>query len=379
MHSLYNTLLFSPPTGYRFITTASSWDTVSNSVSRQNMLYSLQMNILAKFFPPNLIKAYFEKFKQIPSESVLTYSAGHLVFRKEPWVVDLEFVTQLTGYKYYHLKRFRSIIERTLTSDYCKKIICWTEAGKKTVLLNLNCEKFEHKVEVVPLAIQRKSFTKKYDNKIIKLLFVGSANIPGEFEYKGGKEALEVFSILQKKYPNIQLVIRSDIPQELHRRYMSKMKNVTIINGIIPWAQLEHEFETADIFFYPTHSTPGLALLDALSYELPVVTTDIWANTEVVIDGKTGFSVKKSARIPYYSGNFIPNWSHYPTSKFMSLIKGAVDPVVIQELVEKTSILIEDADLRKKMGQAGRKLADGFSIENRNSKLKKVLDEALEK
>lgn len=377
-HSLYNTLLFSPPTGYRFITTASSWDTVSNSVSQQSTLYSLQMNILAKCFPPNLIKAYFEKFKKIPAESVLTYSAGHLVFRKEPWVVDLEFVTQLTGYKYYHFKRLRSIIERSFASEYCKKIICWTGAGKKTILLNLNCEKFEHKVEVVPLAVQKKSFVKKYNNETIKLLFVGSANIPGEFEYKGGKEALEAFSILQKKHPNIQLVIRSDIPHELYDRYASKMKNVTIINGIIPWAQLEHEFKTADIFFYPTHSTPGLALLDALSYELPVVTTDIWANTEVVIDGKTGFAVKKSDGIPYYSGNFIPNWSHYPTSKFMSMIKGVVDPTVIKELVEKTSILIEDATLRKKMGQAGRKLADGFSVEDRNFKLKKVLDEALE-
>jgi len=379
LHSLYNTLLFSPPTGYRFITAASSWDSISNSVSQQDTLYSIQMNILARFFPPNLVKAYFEKLKQIPKEAVLTYSTGHLVFRKEPWVVDLEFVTQLTGYKYHHFKRLRAIIERSFASKYCKKIICWSIAGKKTILFNMNTEKFEDKIEVVPLAIEKKSFVKEYNNKTVKLLFVGSVNIPGEFEYKGGKEALEAFSILQRKYPNIELVIRSDIPANLYARYSDRLKNVKIINGIIPWTQLEHEFKTADIFFYPTHSTPGLAILDALSYELPVVTTDIWANTELVKDGKTGFAVKKSDRVRYYSGNFIPNWSHYPTSRFMRTIKGMVDPIVIKQLVEKTSILIEDEALRRKMGKAGRQLADGFSVEQRNSKLKRILDEALEK
>lgn len=379
LHSLYKTLLFSPPPGYRFITAASSWDTVSNSVSQQDAFYSLQMNILARIFPPNLVKAYFEKLKQIPKEAVLTYSAGHLVFRKEPWVVDLEFVTQLTGYKYHHFKRLRAIIERSFASEYCKKIICWTEAGKKTILFNLNPEKFEDKIEVVPLAIQKKNFVKEYNDKAVKLLFVGSANIPDEFEYKGGKEALEAFSVLQRKYPNIELVIRSDIPADLYARYADKLKNVKIINGIIPWEQLEQEFKTADIFFYPSHSTPGLAILDALSYELPVVTTGIWANTELVKDGKTGFTVKKSEKVRYYSGNFIPNWSHYPTSKFMRTIRGMVDPLVIKELVEKTSILIEDQALRRKMGKAGRQLADGFSVEQRNFKLKRVLDEALEK
>jgi glycosyltransferase involved in cell wall biosynthesis len=379
MHSLYKELLLSPPSGYRFVTIESNWDKVSDIVSRTDILYSLQLNVLAKLFPPNLVKAYLERFKKPPSGAVLTYSIGHLVFRKEPWVVDMEFVTQLTGYNIKHFKRFRQLIEKVFASEYCKKIICWTEAGKKTILLNLDCANFASKIEVVPLAVRKKDFVKDYNNKKVKLLFVGSANIPGEFEYKGGKEVLEAFFILSKKYKNIELVVRSDILPELKTKYSDKLKNVKIIEGIVPWDRLECEFKTADIFLFPTHSTPGLAILDAMSYELPVVTTNVWANTEMVENGKTGFVINKSARIQYYTENYIPNWSHYPTSKFMRIIK-TTDPTVVKELVEKTSILIENEGLRRSMGRTGRQRIERgrFSINKRHETLKKIFDEVLE-
>jgi len=380
MHSLYKELLLSPPSGYRFVTIESDWDKVSAIVSRTDILYSLQLNVLARLFPPNLVKAYLERFKKPPNGTVLTYSTGHLVFRKEPWVVDMEFVTQLAGYNIKHFKRFRWLIEKVFASEYCKKIICWTEAGKKTILYNLDCENFVDKIEVVPLAVHKKNFVKDYNNReTVRLLFVGSVNIPGEFEYKGGKEVLEAFFLLRKRYKNLELVIRSDIPSELKAKYGGRLENVKLIEGIIPWEQLEQEFKAAEIFLFPTHSTPGLAILDAMSYELPVVTTNVWANTELVKDGKTGFVIEKSNRIPYYTENFIPNWSHYPTSKFMKIIR-ATDPLVVKELVKKTSVLIEDEGLRRSMGRAGRKeIEDGkFSISKRRKTLKKIFDEALE-
>jgi glycosyltransferase involved in cell wall biosynthesis len=380
LHSLYKELFLMPPAGYRFTSLGSDWDKVSSIVSKMDLLYSVQMNILAKVLPPNLVKASLERFKQPPRGTVLTYSVGHPVFRKEPWVVDMEFVTQLAGYNYNHFMRFRRLIERVLASEYCKRIICWTEAGKKTVMLNLDCERFADKVEVVPLAVRKKDFVKDYDNvRNVKLLFVGSANIPGEFEYKGGKEVLEAFSLLRKKYRNIELVIRSDVPSELKEIYSGKLEGVRLIEGIVPWSHLEQEFKTADVFLFPTHSTPGLAILDAMSYELPVITTDLWANSEMVEDGQTGFVIDKSKKIPYYVGNFIPNWSHYPTSKFIKLIKNT-DNAVAAELAEKTSILIEDEALRRRMGKVGRKrIEEGiFSANKRNQKLKKIFDESVE-
>jgi len=378
MHSLYKNLVSYPPEGYHVVTQNANWDKLSAVATRANTVYSFQQKVLSKVFPVNLVKAYLEKGKRLPENTDLTYAAGHLVFRKEPWVVDLEFVTQLAGYNIKHFKRHRRLIEKTLASEHCKKIVCWTEAGKRTVLENMNCDGFEHKVEVVPLAVPRKDFIKDYSGKgRVKLLFVGSANIPtGEFEYKGGKEVLEAFIILLKRYPQIELIVRSSIPEQVKVNY-GGLDNLTIIDEIIPWEQMEQEFKSADIFLFPAHNTPGLAILDAMSYELPVITTDVWANPEMVEDGKTGFVIRKSERVRYYAENFIPIWSYHTGSQFMKSIESS-DPEVVAELVQKTSLLIENEDLRKSMGKAGRQEIETgkFSIKKRNAKLRGIFDEA---
>ena len=378
MHSLYKELVMYPPPGYSFLAKPTTWDKVSNYASRTDFIYSVLPRILNTVVPVNLTKAYLERFKKPPESTDLTYATGHLVFRKELWVVDLEFVTQLAGYSIKHFRRYKKLIERVLSSEYCKKIICWTEAGKKTVLANMDCQNFEHKVETVPLAVPKKNLSKDYNNKkTIKLLLVGSANIPGEFDYKGGKEVLAAFVLLCKKYPNLELVIRSDIPKEI-RNTCKGIDNLRLIEGIVPWEQLELEFKSADIFLLPSHHTPGLAILDAMSYELPVITTNVWANSEMVKNGKTGFVTRSSESVSYYIENFIPIWDYHLGSQFMKAIK-TTDPKVVEELVEKTSILIENEGLRKKMGRAGRQEIESgkFSIEKRNEKLKKIFDEAI--
>jgi len=378
MHSLYKELISYPPKGYQFITQGTSWDKAFAATSKVNGIYAFQERTLNKILPINLTKAYLERFKKPPEGTALTYATGHLVFRKEPWVADLEFVTQLAGYNPRHFRRYRRLIEKTLATGYCKKIVCWTEAGKRTVLENMNCDDFERKVEVVPLAVHTKNFIKDCSDKgKIKLLFVGSANIPGEFDINGGKEVLEAFIHLNKKYDNLELVIRSDIPRSLKSRYR-QIENVKIIHEIIPWEHLEEEFKSADIFLFPAHTTPGMVILDAMSYELPVITTDAWANPEMVEDGKTGFLIKKSQNVQYYAENFIPNWDYHSGSQFMKSIKSP-DPKVVEKLVEKTSILIENEELRRRMGKAGRQEIEAgkFSIEKRNEKLKRIFDEAI--
>lgn len=379
MHSLYKELTSYPPPGYQFITQNTGWDKLFTTASRVNAIYSLQQRALGKVIPVNLAKAYLERLKKPPQGTDLTYATGHLVFRKEPWVVDSEFVTHLAGYDIGHFKRYKKVIERALSSEYCKKIICWTNAGRRTVVDSLNSDAIVQKVETVPLAARRKNFIRDYSNKgKIRLLFVGSANIPGEFEINGGKEAIEAFILLKQRYDDLELVVRSDMPGNLKNRYR-QISNIKIIDEIIPWEQLEEEFKSADIFLFPAHTTPGMVILDAMSYELPVITTDVWANPEMVEDGKTGFLIKKSGKVQYYTENFIPIWTHLPNSPFMKSIR-VVDPKVIQELVEKTSILIENQELRGRMGKRGRQEIETgrFSIERRNEKLKRIFDEGVE-
>lgn len=378
LHSLYLEMLREPPSGYSFVTVGSKVDKYMHGLSRSEFTFNFQRELLNRVIPVNLVKAVFEAAKPISQDVVLTYATGHLVLRREPWVVDLEYVTQLAGYSIRHFKMYKGFIQRVLGSDECKQIICWTEAGKRTVLENLNCDSFVRKISVVPLAVRAKNFVKGYSNKRnVKLLFVGSSNIPlGEFEYKGGKEVLEAFLALREKYPEIQLVVRSTIPTSIKARFEG-LPNVRLIEGIIPWDQMEQEFLTADIFVYPAHCTPGLAILDAMSYELPVVTTDVWANSEMVEDGVTGLIVKKSNSIEYYAESFIPIWNYRPGSQFMKSIS-SVDPRVVSDIVSRVSFLIESEEMRMGMGKAGRFQVEGgrFSLSKRSAALKSIFDKA---
>jgi glycosyltransferase involved in cell wall biosynthesis len=108
-----------------------------------------------------------------------------------------------------------------------------------------------------------------------------------------------------------------------------------------------------------------------MSYELPVVTTDVFANPELVQDGKTGFLIKKNQTAHYFI-NGIPNWG---TPQFMKEIR-KTDSILVSELVEKIEYLLNDDQLRRDFGKAGREEIERgkFSLYNRNNRLKQLFD-----
>jgi glycosyltransferase involved in cell wall biosynthesis len=379
LHSLYNELFEYPPEGYKFVvgknSDSDSQDLIhsfNRRIVRQNATKTLYDYMRPSFY---YLLTKFSNSAGLKSVD-LTFSSQHVIFRKEPWIVDVEHAGALAAYG--KIVMIKKLVEKALRSDYCKKIIPWTTKGKETILSNFNCKGFENKIEIVNLAVRPKLFRKRFDNDKIKLLFVGTANqvnIGDCFSIKGGREVLKAFEILSSKYADLELVMRSHFPMDIKRRYVN-FKNLRIIDTVVPWKVLEREFKTADIFLFPGHSTPGMAILDAMSYELPVVATDVWANNELVEDGKTGCLIRGSSKVRYHDETFVPLWGE---PSFMNAIR-QVDDRMVMELAKKTSELIEDEKLRRKMGRNGRKEIEmgKFSIKTRNQRLKRIFDEAIE-
>ena len=374
LHSSYRSLIENPPEGYRF----NVGDGLSNRffkvITRINLPYIVQNKFLSKWLPVNIIKSKIDKLKKAPSDTDLTFSSGHLVFRKEPWVVDMEYISLLAGYNGTNWRRYKGTIENALASDYCRKVICWSEAGARTVISGLNNSEIEKKLAIVPRIPNPRNFTKVFNTDKVRLLFVNSNNIPGQFLYKGGLNVLEAFNVLRKKYDNLELIMRSDMPKDLKEMY-KEIKEVRIIDKTIPWENMEKVFMSADIFLFPAHCSQDLVVLDAMSYELPVVISDLMANPEVVEDGKTGFLIGSSKKIKYFLDYGIPSSG---TKQFERAIR-TVDSEMIDRIVQKTSLLIEDEKLRRKMGKAGRREVEHgkFSIMARNEQLKRIFDEAV--
>ena len=378
LHSGYHVgeLIPYPPEGYEFIVNEGPVESMSNRISKLGFSYRL-MGEMYRIAPLTLIKSYLERFlRKAPEGTDLTFSSHHLIFRKEPWVIEIDAPWDCIGPNTRYFKKYKGIVEHAFGSEYCKKILCWSEYSKKEVLTTLNCAQFEQKIEVLPCAVHRKNFVKSSNADKVRLLFVGSANAAGEFEMRGGKEVLEAFNILSQRYKNLELVVRSDIPRHLKKKYWKCLgsPNVRLIDKIIPFTELEQIYQSADIFLFPGHYDNMLNILEAMSYELPVIATDVYATSERVEDARTGLLITRSDRVPYHQEG-IPFLNLTP--RFRRAIQ-IVDPHVVEELVEKISILIEDGGMRQRMGKAGRwEVEHGkFSIEHRNEVLKRVFDEA---
>ncbi|HEV2139026.1 MAG TPA: glycosyltransferase family 4 protein [Nitrososphaerales archaeon] len=222
------------------------------------------------------------------------------------------------------------------------------------------------KTVILPPTVPRRKFAKVFRDDIITLLFIGSGYIPEQFYLKGGPTVLEMFKIIRKSYDNVELIIRSDVPSWVIKEYGNDPR-IKIFPGILPREELCKLYERADILLLPSHNSPTSVLLEAMSFELPIITTDVDMNPERVSQGETGLLIRVPERLRRAAGSI----AHV---KEMTI----VDEAQVQELAETTSYLIANPTLRRRMGYSARMEVETgkFSMENLNRLLGKVLDEA---
>ena len=375
-HSLYQETIKNPPEGFKIM-----MDEVS-SLQGSNLIdinLKFQRSFVTKDLWQNgkpliylLWQAYNKKVEKF--EIDLVFSMQQLIFAKVPWIVDLEFIDALVGYG--NIRSCRPIVKKALNSRFCKKILPWSEWSKRTLIKSLDCKSFENKIETVNLAVKPKNCLKLNNDSKVRLLFVGSTNPSNiqNFELKGGIEVLESFVELNKINANLELVVRSWVPEDILKKY-SKNKNIIFYPKPLIFEEFEKLFTTSDIFLFPSHANLGLAILEAMSYGLPVVALDIYDIPEAITDMKTGLLLNPSLKVPYYTWDGGPN--HYDDNFILNIRHSR--PWLVKQITEKVTTLIESDSLRKKLGDSGRNLIEhgDFSIEKRNKKLGRIFEEAL--
>jgi glycosyltransferase involved in cell wall biosynthesis len=359
-----------PPEGYRFVTRRKISNRVADSIhSNWNIRSSKQR--VNEYFPVNMMLSRFvRRHAKPPADTVLTYSESSVVFRDEPWVLWAEVVTQVAGFSDDSLRRFRSVIERALGSPNCRGIMCHSDAARQSFLRHLQAESFGHKLRVTPPGWRVTPYEPSARPPVrpVRILFVAGNTMAFRFKIKGGVESLEAFSALRQRFPNLELVIRSDVEAEIRQRYEG-MPGLRIVSGLIPYEELEGLYQKSDIYWYPAHCLNSVSMLEAMNYGLPVVTTDYYDNPEYVEDGRTGMI------IPHH--RYLPPWD--TSERKVRRALETPDPDFVRSLVEKTAVLIENSDLRRRMGRAGRaRLEAHFSLAEKNRKYKRILDEAVE-
>lgn len=108
-------------------------------------------------------------------------------------------------------------------------------------------------------------------NKIKKAVFVG--------RIEAAKGANELFA-LASYFPDIEFCLIGEVDANFMQR--EKLSNITF-EGTLSADEVIKKLDTADIFIFPTHSEGfSMALAEAMARGLPIVTTDVGANKDMI-------------------------------------------------------------------------------------------------
>lgn len=369
-HSLYKQFICSPPDGYQYYVLDDFFE---------EFMFEGSPNFLIEIIRKLKRNRMIIKVAKKNNIDIIYCCDGMLLFNSPiPWVVDLEHVTGLISNNYKLWKIGKSIIPVLLRQKNLKYLIPWTEAGVRALRCNLKLDvDVLNKVIPIHLCLEKIDEYKCIEKKRIQhpsftIIFVTSINYNGENEFyaKGGRMVVKVFEILKKKI-DVTLILRGRIPAEFY--YLKEDPLVEIYEDPLSYSEFQKLFLKSDVFFFPGYQSPGMAFLDAMNYNLPIISTDVFSNGEMVKNGWNGFLI-----------DFPPtNIAFYLSSDFD--IKGVpsgvraredvVDAEMIDDFVEKMLRLQNDYFLMKDMGANSKKmLQNKFSLTRRNSQLKSIYD-----
>jgi glycosyltransferase involved in cell wall biosynthesis len=157
-------------------------------------------------------------------------------------------------------------------------------------------------------------------------------------QQKGYPDLLQAFKIVRDQISDIQLVIVGSGKMEKELKSFVKMHNLSdSVTFAGSRSDIPEILNGLDLFVLPSlWEGHPIVLLEAMAVGLPVVATRVGGTTEIVIDGETGLMVP---------------------------------PRNPSQLASAIITLMQNPDLRLKMGQASRQRVGLFSIESMTSKI----------
>lgn len=300
----------------------------------------------------------------------LIHSTNNLMVRnKSPWVMDIELLWGIINFKPVNLKKsYFKKVKKILSSKYCKTLMPYTNAAKQS-LINGGMENLEYKMEILYPAKKAIELLTKQDNEITRVLWAGS-----KFYEKGGNNVLQVFNKIEGKH-KFKLIMLGPVPEEVKEKYSGK-DNIEFVENKRHAKVLWEEFSKADIFFYPTNlDSFGLGMLDAMNYSIPILCANTFSSSEIVEDGVNGFIVEHPFK--WHDERFQIKYDTF--EEYMKELKDFHNEKLVSDLSKKLIELLNNKELRIKMGLAGRKMIEEgkFSINERNKKLEKIYLQAI--
>ncbi|HZU35696.1 MAG TPA: glycosyltransferase family 4 protein, partial [Gemmataceae bacterium] len=301
-----------------------------------------------------------------------------------PWVIEIEDPTTLfypfiqngnTAHRQIRDTPWFPAVKTLLEADHCKAILTHMQSTARLVGTLFDSAAIRQKIVYTPLGVRLPTRWQRHGpTDEIHLVFINSwCQIPNNFYVRGGLDLLEAFAILHERYPQLRLTLRTGLPG-LPERYHKIMEEswVRVIDRFLPFEEMEALLATSHIFLLPAARVHIVSLLQAMSYGLAVVTSDGWGIEEYVEHERNGLVVRgrygKVSWADEEAGMLRENYGpmYQPDSD------------VVDGLVEAVSRLVEDHELRQRLGRTARRdVETKYTMERWNQGLKAAFDGAL--
>lgn len=382
LHPIQESFFKYPPEGYRVNSNVSVSDVEKIVVyNRSNVALRKWAMLLFNVIQRPRLTYVRQKCNLIHTGS------GVFPLNKKPFVVNVEYYASFAGHQHEKARmgKLRQNIIKHMSSPYCKRILPFSEASKRSIVNAYSPESrsIEEKIDVLYPAIAPVTGpggSKKPDDGKVRILHIGS----GFFE-KGGRELFRAVERLREDgHPELELHSVTNAPPQHRQRFEQFVEKYRGREGFhvyqsgIPRSILFEQFySNSDLFVLPSFGDLfGYVFLEAMSCGVPLIGTDVFAIPEIIEDGKNGFLVKTPI------SPFEPDFTRKTEEgivRYLSAIYDNEFEGLTNQLMEKIRVMVEDDQLRKRMGRNGLEMVtDGrFSIRRRNSQLKKIYDEAL--
>ncbi|MEB2343029.1 MAG: glycosyltransferase family 4 protein [Flavobacteriia bacterium] len=284
----------------------------------------------------------------------LYHTYNGIVGNRHPWVVEVESYLP----RYQHMdpaSRLYKWALRRLADDHCKGIIFTSQKAMELNRDGLVANGVDPaKMQVVYRAVEQHP-AKSHDGRPFTILFAGNG-----FYRKGGVELLKAFLALERRDARLEIISRLEVDwglcplpdvQAWVERTVAGDPRITWHRDL-PHRDVVGRMQLADLFVGATYLDPfNNTVLEAMGTGLPVIASDTGALPEVVVDGRNGWVLRMGGR----SGDDIA-----------------------EELAMRITQLMDDADLRRRMGEASQAIVRGkFTLHVRNAALAKIYGAAL--
>lgn len=355
------------------------------------------MAVEQKEFPPENVEYVFLDYKTKASKVMKSPMKGFMceyydqdvdvveavltpAKTKKDWFYSLACFEEAVAFSFFGIPIPR--VMRTLYMNWLftrknfKGLLFWSEAGRNTLFSygKVKNKKVIDKSYVIYPAIRvaPDSDIRYTEGDSVRLLFNGN------FFIKGGANVVDVFEMLQKEHPNISLHLCCDVDidfftddNEMREDYLNRIsKNSAITMWRVPREEFTGELlPNTDVYVLPTYGDAfGFAILEAMSYGVPVISTNYMAIPEMIEHGVNGLLIDVS---PYECQKMFKGC-------YVRALPNDFREHINAQLYEYLKALIGSPQMRKDLGQAGVSVCKRkFSFASRRDRISQVYSLAL--